>query len=87
MYPFTFQISLVFALFTSFRPALIFGVVDFGCSLDNSFDFQANYNSNKHFVSCGVLSFSGLLEKKVQTLSAVTISTRAEGSHRNLSLL
>ena len=42
MYPFTFQISLVFALFTSFRPALIFGIVDFGCSLDNSFDFQAN---------------------------------------------
>ena len=39
---FTFQISLVFALFTSFRPALIFGIVDFGCSLDNSFDFQAN---------------------------------------------
>ena len=40
MYPFTFQISLVFALFTSFRPALIFGIVDFGCSLDNSFDFK-----------------------------------------------
>ena len=51
MYLFTFQISLVFALFTSLRPALIFGTVDFGCSLDNSFDFKFIIQINISFLA------------------------------------